>query len=227
MMCTKSIAAFLFVPAIVLGLITAPAHAALVNITINGTVEFSVIQGNQASVPDGAPVAMSFNVDSDVFQNSASFPTRGYNIILNSFSLSVGGQPINIANPQPGGQTAYFVLRNNDPVVDGFFISTNVNLPFPVAVNVPGLAQTHELDFLATYSSGSTLSSLNILDAVGTYNLSGISSYDWSVGLFGNDGALYNYQSMSISVVPGPSALALTLLAGMVGPVRRRRARPS
>jgi hypothetical protein len=205
-------------------LVSAHANAELVNIAIDGTVAFSVIQGNQATVPDGAPVAMSFNVDSNVFLNSGSFPTRGYNIILSSFTMTVGGQPVPIVNPQPGGQTAYFVLRNNDPAVDGFFISTNVNVPFPVAVSIPGLAQTHDLDFSATYSSGSTLSSLNILDAVGTYGLNGISSFLWTIGLFGNPGAEYNYESMTISVVPGPGALvSMSLLACFMRPGRRRR----
>lgn len=205
-----------------LGLIETSTHAAIVNVTVTGVVEFSVIQGNQASVPDGAPVQMSFNLDSNVFTNSASFPTRGYHLILNSFSLTVGGQPISITNPQPGGNTAYFVLRNNDPAVDGFFLSTgSVNVPFPVGVNIPGIAQPHELNFSATYTNPATLSSLNILDAVGTYNLSGISSYNWSVGVFGTDGALYEYQTMTISVIPAPGALALLAIGGMM-PRRRR-----
>ena len=209
---------------IALSVIGTAARADIVNVAINGTVEFNVIQGNQANVPDGAPVLMSFDVDSNVFLDSGSFPTRGYDIILSSFSMTVGGQPIPIVNPQPGGQTAYFVLRNNDPVVDGFFMSTDVDLPFPVAVNIPGLAPVHDLDFSATYSSSSTLSSLDILDAVGTYDLNGISSFGWTIGLFGNPGAIYNYDSMTISVVPAPGALvALTLFAGFVRPARRRR----
>jgi len=81
-------------------------------------VESNVIGGNQINVPDGAPVIMSFQVDSTNFLNSPSFPTRGYPINLSSFAMTAGGQPINITNPQVSG-TAYFVLRNNDPAVDG------------------------------------------------------------------------------------------------------------
>jgi hypothetical protein len=206
-----------------LSLIQASAQGEIVNVTVTGVVEFSVIQGNQTSVPDGAPVQMSFNLDSNVFTNSALHPTRGYNVILNSFSLSVGGQPIQITNPQPGGNTAYFVLRNNDPAVDGFFLSTgSVDLPFPVGVNVPGIAQPHELNFSATYTNPATLPSLNILDALGTYNLSGISSYNWTVGTFGTNGAEYAYQTMTISVIPAPGALALLAIGAMM-PRRRRR----
>lgn len=180
--------------------------------------------GNQATVPDGAPVVMSFNVDSDVYVNSGSYPTRGYNIDLNSFTFSVGGQPINIMNPQPNGQSAYFVLRDNDPAVDGFFISPGPDLQFPVGVTIPGLNPTHDLDFKATYGNTTTLSSLDILDAVGTYDFSGISSYIWTVGRFDNAGAEYMYQSMTISTVPGPGGLvAMAPLAGFAALRRRRR----
>jgi hypothetical protein len=203
-----------------LGHFNAPADAALVNITVDGTVAFNVIQGNQTNVPDGAPVQMSFNVDSDVFLNSGSFPTRGYNIILNSFSMTVGGQPITIVDPQ---STKYFVLRNNDPAVDGFFLSAGTDFPSPVNVNIPGLAPEHDLDFIATYGSTTVLSSLNILDAVGTYDLTGISVFGWTVGRFGNAGAEYNYESMTISVVPAPGGLMMCLLAGVIVPSQRRR----
>ena len=197
------------------------AGAAIVNVTVNGVVDFNVIQGNQAGIPSGSPVQMSFNVDSNVYTNSGSFPTRGYNVILNSFSMTVGGAPINIVDPQP---PVYFVLRDNDPAVDGFFLSSNsVDFPFPAQVTIPGLAPVHDLDFLATYGSNTVLSSLNILDAVGTYDLTGISSYGWTVGRFGNAGAEYAYQSMTISVVPAPGVLALGLLAGVISPARRRR----
>lgn len=202
------------------GGIGASAEAALVNITINGSVGFNVIQGNQANVPDGAPVIMSFNVDSNVFLNSGSFPTRGYDIILSSFSLSVGGQPINIVDPQ---STKYFVLRDNDPAVDGFFISAGTDLPSPASVNIPGVAQTHDLDFSVGYDNGAVISSLNILDAVGTYGLTGIGSFGWTVGLFGNAGAEYNYESMTISVVPAPGALMMGVLTAIIAPARRRR----
>jgi hypothetical protein len=206
-----------------LGIVNLDASAALVNITVDGTVGFNVIGGNQATVPDGAPVTMSFLVDSEVYVNSGAFPTRGYSILLDSFSLTVGGNPINILNPQQGNDPVYFVLRNNDPVADGFFISPGVDWPFPVDVAIPGLAPVHEYNFLATYGSGTELSSLNILDAVGTHTLAGITAYEWTVGKFGAAGAEYNYNSMTISVIPGPAGLSLALVLGGVGGRGRRR----
>lgn len=206
------------------GLAGASTHAELVNVTITGVVDFNVIGGNQAGIPSGAPVQLSFNLDSNVFADSMNFPTRGYEVILDSFSMTVGGQPIEIVNPQSGGVPVYFVLRDNDPAVDGFFLSAgNVDWPFAVGVNIPGIAQQHELNFSVTYSSSTVLSSLDILDAVGTYDLTGISSYGWTAGVFGTSGAEYAYQSMVISVVPGPGALAIMALGGAFASVRRRR----
>ncbi len=194
----------------------------LVQVDVHGVVDFNVIQGNQAGIPSGAPVHMGFQVDSSNFVNSPNFPTRGYEVILTSFTMTVGGQPVTIDNPQPFGP-AYFVLRDNDPAVDGFFLSRNIDVPQPVGVHIPGLTQAHDLDFLATYTSNTVLSSLDIVDAVGSYNLSGISSYLWTIGRFGNAGAEYAYQSLTISIVPAPASAGLLGMAGLVG-LRRRRA---
>lgn len=189
------------------------AQAAIVQIDVTGAVGFNVIGGNQANVPDGAPVLMSFRVDSDVFTDSPNFPVRGYPLDLASFSLLVGGNPITIDNPQPAG-TAYFVLRNNDPAVDGFVLSRNIDLPVPVSVHVPGLAPAHDLDFMRTFNDAAPLTSLDILDAVGSYDQTNLSVYNWTVGRFGNPGAEYVYQTITISVVPAPSAGAA--LAGVL-----------
>lgn len=204
-------------------LLVSAGHAAIVNITTTGTVDYSVIQGDMAPVPDGAPVTMSFNVDSDVFTNSGSFPTRGYNILLSSFSMSVGGVPVPIIDPQPDG-AAYFVLRNNDPAVDGFFISQgSVDFPFPLAVNIPGLTAVHELDMSRGFNDGTPFSSLNILDCLGTYTTTNLSSYYWAIGRFGNPGAEYAYATTTISVVPEPMSLgAVALVLPLLA--RRKRA---
>lgn len=200
----------------------ASAGGTLVQVDIYGSVDFNVIQGNQAGNVPGTPAHMSFLLNSDNFVNSGSFPTRGYEIDLTSWTMDVGGDPINILNPQPFGP-AYFVLRDNDPAVDGFLVSSNVDFPVPIGVTVPGLVPDHELGFSATYTSSTVLSSLNIVDAVGSYDLTGISSFHWWVGRFGTSGAEYIYESMTIAVVPAPASAGLLGVAGLVG-LRRRRA---
>lgn len=205
-------------PIVALGLVSSHTGAEIINVTIKGTVDYSIIQGNQASVPDGAPVVMSFNLDPTVYQNSSHFHTRAYNILLDSFSLTVGGQPITVAANQPGGLPNYFVLRDSDPVADGFFMSSNTDLPMWMGVNIPGLNPMHELDFLATYGSGTKLSSVNILDAVGTYDMNGITAYHWTISKFGNPGAEYLYDSLAITAGPEPTAPATFGAAAAIGP---------
>lgn len=201
------------------------ARADIVSVVTRGVVEFSVIGGSMAGVQAGDPVVMSYSVDSNVFVNSPNFPTRGYPLLLDTFSMTVAGRPVPIVNPQPDGQTAYFVMRNNDPGVDGFVLSTNVDFPVPVTVTIPGLAPEHELDFLVTFNDGNVFPSLDILNALGTYDASNISVYNWSIGRFGNPGALYTYETITLSVVPEPSSMLLlgVVSAGMAGYVRRRR----
>lgn len=137
------------------------AHAVPVKVQIGGVVDYNVIKGGLDGIPSGAPTTMSFMLDSNTFVDSGSFPTRGYTIDLASFSMTVGGVAISMDMPQPGGVDAYFVLRDNDPAIDGFFISLGgVDLPFPLSVHIPGLAPAHDLDFLYTFADGDTLSSL-------------------------------------------------------------------
>lgn len=195
------------------------AGAAIVQIDVFGVVDFNVIQGSHAGIPSGTPVHMGFQVDSTNFVNSGSFPTRGYSVDLASFTMTVGAASVTMDNPQPG--PAYFVLRDNDPAVDGFFLADNTDLYSPLSVHIPGLAPTHELDFHATYP-GTTLSSLDILGAVGTYDLTGIQVYQWTIGRFGNPGAEYAYQRMTISVVPTPGVAGLAGIGGLCA-IRRRR----
>jgi len=205
------------------------ATADTVKVTVTGSVDYNVIggdMGGSSGTPSGTPVTMSFNVDSDDFLNSATFPTRGYPVDLNSFSMKVGSVNVPISNPQPDGSTPYFVIRNNDPAVDGFFLSPGVDFAYPVTVTIPGLVPDHDLEFTRTFADAAPLSSLNILDAVGTYDASNLSVYYWSIGRFGNPGAEYAYENMTIEVVPEPGAAAALAIA-FFGLSARLRMRPA
>ena len=108
------------------------AHAATVYVLIQGTVEYNqFVSGTFAGVPAGAPVVMRIKLDSTQFLNDPNgLPTRGYRFDYTKFAMTAGGVTAYLT---PSVTTAYFVLRNNDPHVDGMFISTgtanDVELP--------------------------------------------------------------------------------------------------
>jgi len=158
------------------------AAATPVSVTVTGTVEYNQVTiGEFASVSPGDPVTLSFMVDSDNFLDSASFPTRGYVINEASFLLTMGPASALLYSPFPG--TPYFVLRDNDPAVDGFFLSTGTD--FPVGLQLDEPANGAGTRFFKSYFNvsydGSLLSSLDILDAIGTYGFGGLNVFGFWV----------------------------------------------
>lgn len=213
----------LIVGAAVAATLAMPAGAVGVHVEIRGSVDYNVIRGGLSGVASGAPVVLGFDVDSTSYVDSPNFPTRGYRIDLASFDMNFGGVHLGLDNPQPWAD-AYFVLRDNDPAVDGFFMSQgNVDYPLSLSMHIPGLAPEHEFDFSRTFSNATTLNSLNILAAVGTYGFENMSSYLWTIGRFGNPGAEVVYESISITAVPEPSTLALVAIGAIVVMRRTRR----
>jgi hypothetical protein len=202
-------------------LATGVAQAEIVLVEIAGTVEFNQVSAPPiGSLTAGTSVVLSFLLDSDDFVNSPTYPTRGYAIDQASFSLAGGGVSVGLQSPFPAGQTPYFVLRNDDPAVDGFFISRSVDFPIGVPLAQVGVFGRFSHDFSVTYSGG-LLESLDILDAVGTYEYDGLTNYNWLI----EDGPAspvgIGFDSLTISVVPAPASAA-TLAIG-AGLARRRR----
>lgn len=200
--------------------LAASSDAATVKVTVSGSVDFNAFSsGPLGGIPSGAPASMSFLLDSDNFVNSGSFPTRGYVIDKSSFQFTAGGSTITLQNPYPAGQTPYFVLRNNDPAVDGFFLSENVDFFGGLDTSVTNA----DMAFHATYGP-STLSSLNILDALGSYTLSGISVFNWTIDVGPSSPMGMIYDLMTIEVVPAPAMLPMLGVGlAVVGGGRRRR----
>ena len=197
------------------------AGAEMVLVEIAGTVEFNQVTAPPiGSLTAGTAVVMSFLVDSDDFVNSPTYPTRGYVIDQASFSLAGGGVSIGLQSPFPAGEVPYFVIRNDDPAVDGFFIARSVDFPIGVPLGQTGAFGTFSQDFSVTYGGG-LLESLDILDAVGTYEYAGLKGYNWTI----DDGPFspmsIGFESITISVVPAPATVAMLLLGGAFG--RRRR----
>ncbi len=206
-------------------LFAATANSAIVQVDVEGTVDFGSFPfaTSWGAFSSGDPVVMSFQLDSDNFVDSGLFPVRGYEVIQSSYSLSINGNSVGLPGTQPFGATPYFVLRNDDPAVDGFFLGTNVDgFPNGIATaEAGGLADNLNSLFSVTYE-GTRLDSLDILDATGTYDFSGLSVFNWGL----EDGPVqpvgFIFDQWSISVVPAPASLLAMAPLGLIAGRRRR-----
>ena len=175
--------------AISLGLLSNTCcHADLFfSVEIVGEVEFNQINsGPLADVAVGETVFLFTAVDPSNFIDSPNFPTRGYplsNPLGPYLTLFFEDSGVLVEDQIPANQTPFFVIRNDDPAVDGFFLSTNIDNPFGIPLNQSGQITQFTNDFSVTYS-GDTLTSLNVEDAIGEYNFSGLSVFNWTI----NDG---------------------------------------
>ena len=196
------------------------AQAGIVPVTITGQVEYNQIPAGYPmhEVLPGETAVLSFNVDSNVFTNSPTYPTRGYPIDTTSFRLQFESTSVGLQNPFPAGETPYFVIRHNDPQVDGFLVSTSYDWPVGVPTNATGYYGQYVNEFHVTYKHG-TLSSLNILDAAGTYNYSGLTVFNWAIQDGPFDPLYIDFTSLTIA--PEPATLTLLALVPLVM-IRRR-----
>jgi hypothetical protein len=173
----------------------------IVRVTVHGEVEYNQVSaGLLGMVNTGDAASMSFLLDSDDFLDSAFFPTRGYVIDQDSFGIQFPTFAMPLKSPFPAGQTPYFVLRDNDPAVDGFLVSSDVNGPAGVSLQQEGgLSPNFINNFYVTYG-GSDLSSLNLLDALGSYDFTGLTVFNWTIddGPFNPVGLLF--ESMTIEI---------------------------
>ncbi|GMV24740.1 MAG: hypothetical protein AMXMBFR58_07710 [Phycisphaerae bacterium] len=200
------------------------ALATTVQVDIRGTVEYNQIKNgrlNKTDVPAGSPVVVSFLLDSTQYMNDPSnLPTRGYFLDQPSFRANFNGVEIGLEQPYMSG-TPMFVLRDNDPAVDGFFLSNGTAWDWPVSMDEPGFFGPLGSHFKVTYE-GDTLSSLNVEDAAGHYEYDGLTSYYFSVDDGGMDPMWIGFESLDITVIPAPASFGLAGFAGIAA-LRRRR----
>ena len=204
---------------------TASLAGTTVTVTVTGEVEFNGIRNSpidRNNVPAGSAAVLAFQLDAGNFVNSGLFPVRGYVIDESSFELTLNGVSVGLQNPYPAGQTPYFVLRDNDPAVDGFFLSSNIDTGAPegVPTDEPGVLGQFFNNFYATYL-GSTLPSLDILDALGTYDFDGLTVFNWTLddGAFGPNAMGLLFSQMTI--VPEPASAVVLGMALTALPRRR------
>lgn len=197
----------------------AASQADIVTVTAEGTVVFNGITAAPLNaVGSGDSAVMSFQVDSNVFVDGIPGDTRGYEIMQPSFSFDFNAPPVSVGllNPFPAGQTPYFTLVEGFPVSDGFFVSTSAISPGGVPISQTPLQANLDLGYV-----GSTLSSLDILDAVGTYDFTGLTRFGFTLWQVVPDNVRMEIDFQSLTITPEPASLATLALAGLVA-LRRR-----
>ncbi len=161
------------------------ASAETVRVVVTGEVESNgFTTGTYAGVPSGAPVTMTIDLDSTNFLDSAALPgrTRGYRFTASTFSLQIGAVTTTLTPAALG----YFVVRNDDPRVDGFFVSQGTDIDTMVPLQMT--PSNYGIAFSRTFNNplpppalDPTLPSVDILDAVGSWGFDNISSYNFNV----------------------------------------------
>ncbi|MHC5024412.1 MAG: hypothetical protein ACYTGG_10975 [Planctomycetota bacterium] len=188
---------------------------------VTGQVVFNQIGDPPLSgVLGGDSVLVSFLVDSNNFVDGVPGDVRAYEIDQSSFSVTFGGDITQgLIDPFPAGQAPYFGVIDGFPVSDGFFVSSSTVSPG----GVPLEQDPFNLNVSLGYT-GDTLSSLDILDAVGTYDFDGLTSFGFNLwAIFPDNVAMeIDFQQMTITAIPAPATLAL-LAPLALGRRRRRR----
>jgi hypothetical protein len=193
-------------------------NADLVQVDIYGTVAQNNYTPSSPlnAVAVGSPAHTSFQVDSNSFINSPSFPVRGYSIIPSSFLTTLGSTNVVLSSathpPQP-----FFSIRDNDPQVDGFVVTNTVDAVNPTPTNFAAA----NFNLVTSYPK-TTLSSLDILGALGSYNTTGLSLLEYDLEFGESIGIDINYSNMTIALLPEPTVLGL-LAIGLPILARRRR----
>jgi len=181
--------------------LVAAAHASPVRFIALGHVENNAFNsGTFAGIPGLptiTPVRLQINLDSDVYLDSPNLPgrTRGYSFGAADLTFDVGAVH---AIPRADQALNYFVIRNDDPGVDGVFISrgTDIDVEIPLAMT----PNNYGVAFLRTFDSATVFPSLDILQCTGNWTYEFMSSYNWAVQRGeGNTPLIVWYDSFSIT----------------------------
>lgn len=198
------------IPLALLALVGADAHADRVRVTITGTVEYAAFsRGPFTSARAGQRAVAVFEVDSNGFRDSAQYPVRGYTIDPASLTLTVGTGSTGMRIPLPSGSTPLFVLRDNDPAVDGFYLTGGI-LEYPGSIPLnSGSTTSMSMSFSRGFDVGTILRSRNIVDAApGLWGFEHMASYDWGVTIPGAAPMMLTYETIAIDNLTNPPRCA-------------------
>lgn len=148
----------------------------LVQVTVSGTVFFNGVGDPPlGDVQPGDAGSLSFRVHPNEFVDGVE-NTRGYVIDQSSFVLMLGMVEIGLEDPFPDGETPYFTLADGIPISDRFWVSTSPDSPGGVPLAQDPIEANVDLGYV-----GETLNSLEILDALGTYDFDGLTSFAFNL----------------------------------------------
>jgi hypothetical protein len=172
-------------------------QASLVEVSARGQVLFNGITTPPLNaVTAGQTARMLFTVDSGNFVEGVPGDTRGYVIDQPTFALTFsGGVSVGLLNPFPGGETPYFTLVDGFPVSDGFFVSTS-----PVSPGGVPLAQSPIQANLDLGYVGTTLGSLDILAAIGSYGFTGLTRFSFNLWRISPDNVVMEIDFTDLSI---------------------------
>lgn len=195
------------------------AQADIVTVTATGQVIFNGINdGELGTVNGGETATVSFTVDSNNFVDGVPGDLRSYGMTPGSFSMSFsGGASVGLADPYPGGLTPNITLVDGFPVSDGFFVSDSEFSPGGVALSQGDFYFNLDLGY-----TGDTLNSLDILDALGTYDFGGLTRFGMNIWRIFPDNVAMEMDFAQMTITPAPASAALLGLGGLVA-IRRRR----
>jgi len=186
-----------------------PVLADQVQVEILGEVEYNQVSfGEFANVNSGDLVTITFNLYSDDYLDSDTYNTRGYVIDHASFSQTLGSVTVALLSPYPDGLTPYFVLRDNDPAADGFIFSHGTDWPTSLTLDEPANIDPYFGSHFEVGYTGDVLASLDILDAIGTYDYDGLTSFYFTVtdGPFDAIGLIFTQMTISGTVATESSS---------------------
>ncbi|MCP4546531.1 MAG: hypothetical protein GY835_08720 [bacterium] len=180
--------------------IAAPATAVQVKVEIDAWIEYNQIPNGPFSEAQAEDLTtVTFLIDSDNFIDSSSYNLRAYEIERTSFELAFGPATAGLMDPLT--DTPYFVVRDGDPVADGFCLTMgDIDWPIPPLLDQVGMLDNLACAFEVGYS-GETLGSLDIVDAVGIYDYDGLTNYYHAILDGGMEAAALWFTEISISLV--------------------------
>lgn len=191
---------------------TAVAGGTPVQVTATGTVYFNGINSAPLSgVGNGEVATMTAWVDSTNWVEGVPGDLRSY--VITSFDLSFsGGTSVGL-----GGGGAYFTLVDGFPVSDGFFVSDSITSPGGVALDVGDYQFNLDIGYV-----GTTLGSLDITDAYGTYDFDGLTRFGMNIWRLFPDNVQMGIEFSSLTIVPAPAGVFAFVGFGAMASRRRR-----